>query len=210
MKEYPSINGSANLPVSLNEPCVAFYKYDGSNLRWEWSRKRGYFKYGTRHKLFDIKEPLYSQAIPIFNNGIGPVVEKLLTSEFKGLQEFTVYTEFFGQSSFAGTHVLEEPKELKLIDVNIFKKGLIDLNTFIKLFDDYDFSAKIIYSGNLNKSFITDVREGRYDVDEGVVCKGIYTGSYRHHQRWMVKIKTYQYLQKLKDTFKDDWIKYAE
>ena len=30
------------------------------------------------------------------------------------VERITAFTEFFGPSSFAGTHVLEEPKELKL------------------------------------------------------------------------------------------------
>jgi hypothetical protein len=51
MEQYPSIEGSSKAP--LGKPCIAFYKYDGSNLRWEWNPKKGWFKFGTRHELFD-------------------------------------------------------------------------------------------------------------------------------------------------------------
>jgi hypothetical protein len=38
MQQYPSIDGSGKAPLGV--PCIAFYKYDGSNLRWEWSPKQ--------------------------------------------------------------------------------------------------------------------------------------------------------------------------
>jgi hypothetical protein len=54
--------------------------------------------------------------------------------------------------------------------------------------------------------FIDDVREGKYGVDEGVVCKGGSTAD----ELWMVKIKTYAYMTKLQQAFKDDWENYWE
>lgn len=57
MQQYPSILGSSKAP--LGEPCIAFVKYDGSNLRWEWSPKRGWNKYGTRTQLFNETTPIY-------------------------------------------------------------------------------------------------------------------------------------------------------
>lgn len=48
----------------------------------------------------------------------------------------TAFTEFFGDSSFAGGHVLGEPKQLKLFDVYLFKKGLMKPRQFVKTFGD--------------------------------------------------------------------------
>lgn len=39
MLQYPSILGVKKMP--LGHKCYAFYKYDGSNLRFEWSPKKG-------------------------------------------------------------------------------------------------------------------------------------------------------------------------
>ncbi len=65
--------------------------------------------------------------------------------------------------------------------------------------------ARVIYQGRLTGNFIHDVREGHYNVNEGVVCKGMENG-----QLWMVKIKTLDYLQRLKDAFAEDWETYWE
>jgi LEA14-like dessication related protein len=43
-------------------------------------------------------------------------------------------------------------------------------------------------------------------IAEGVVCKGMN----RDGSVWMVKIKTYAYMQKLKQTFQQDWLNYWE
>jgi hypothetical protein len=61
MLQYPSINGWRRSPQG--KECIAFEKYDGSNLRWEWDPKKGWAKYGTRRQLFDESSPLYNQAV---------------------------------------------------------------------------------------------------------------------------------------------------
>ena len=206
MKSYPSIAGSRDHKVALGTPCLGFYKYDGSNLRWEWSKKQGWCKFGTRHRLFGHDEEPYNQAIPIFLNELAPSIEDIVRHEFKGLQKFIAFTEFFGPSSFAGNHELTEPKELVLIDVNIHPKGIIVPRLFLDLFGDQPYAPLLIYEGNLNQKLIEDVRSGIYPVEEGIVCKG----ADRRNTPWMVKIKTNAYLDKLKNRFGDDWVKYAE
>ena len=49
-------------------------------------------------------------------------------------------------------------------------------------------------------------RTGRYGVAEGVICKGGVGGD----DVWMVKIKTYAYLERLKQAFADRWEEYWE
>mgnify|MGYP003348784253 CR=1 FL=1 len=46
---------------------------------------------------------------------------------------------------------------------------------------------------------------GKYNVKEGVVCKGQIDG-----RVWMVKIKTDAYMHRLKEAFADDWESYWE
>jgi hypothetical protein len=66
--------------------------------------------------------------------------------------------------------------------------------------------AQVIYEGKLTGKFAEDVRAGKYDVAEGVICKGGTGGS----DLWMVKIKTYTYLERLKQAFAERWEEYWE
>lgn len=199
MKTYPSIIGS-KYP---NDKCIAFKKYDGSNLRWEWRRKKGFFKFGTRTRLFDESDEIFGEAIKIFFETYAEKLEKIFID--KKLQDpITSFTEFFGPKSFAGIHDPTDKKELVLFDVCIYKKGLIDPVSFIKIFDKIKI-AEVIYTGNLNEKFVQDVRNSLYPVIEGVVCKGG-----KGHKLWMRKIKTYKYLELLKERFSGDWTKYWE
>ena len=117
MEQYPSIEGSSKAP--LGKPCIAFYKYDGSNLRWEWNPKKGWFKFGTRTQLFNETDAVFGEAIPLFMK-IGDEIVRRVKSVERQCQRITAYTEFFGATSFAGTHTPGEPKELRLFDVYLF------------------------------------------------------------------------------------------
>lgn len=64
MKHYPKIE-YYNKGL-INSPVIAFDKLDGSNLRFEWSRKRGFYKYGTRKVMIDTKDEQFGKAIPLF------------------------------------------------------------------------------------------------------------------------------------------------
>jgi hypothetical protein len=203
MKQYPSIPGSRSRKLPLGENCIGFYKYDGSNLRWEWSRKRGFYKFGTRHRLFGPDEAPYNQAIDFFKAYMAKSIENTMVHHYPGITDFIAFTEFFGPSSFAGSHDLEEKKELKLFDIWVPKKGLIPPREFINKFGSGSWVAKPIYDGIFHEQLITDVREGRHQVVEGMVVKGI-------NGDWMAKIKTDAYLAKLKETFGTGWTKFAE
>ena len=200
MERYPEIPGAKKAPIGV--PTIAFHKYDGSNLRWEWSPKKGWHKFGTRTELFDWRHPMWGQAIPLFEKIKDEIVERVKATEWKnkGIQRITAFTEFFGPSSFAGVHVEDEPKELKLFDVYLFKRGMMPPKQFVETFGDLPYAAQAVYKGNLNHQFIEDVHMGLYPVNEGVVAKG---DDYR------VKIKTYAYLKKLNEVFgakfKDYW-----
>lgn len=198
MQQFPSIDGSAKAP--LGNPCIAFYKYDGSNLRWEWSPKQDWHKFGTRHQLFDASDPLYSKAIPIFLSMGDEIVRRVKDLE-RGIQRITVFTEFFGPNSFAGQHVETDPMELRLIDAFLFKRGFMAPRTFVKTFGDMPQAAQVIYEGNLNKQFIDDVRKGVYPVWEGVVAKG---------DGFQVKIKTDAYFKKLNEVYGTEYRNYWE
>jgi hypothetical protein len=199
MKQYPTIVGSAKAPIG--SPCIAFYKYDGSNLRWEWAPKRGWYKYGTRHQLFDASHPTFGSAIQIFQDTMGKEIARRARDLERGVQRIICYTEFFGENSFAGQHVDNDPKELKLFDIELYKRGLMGPRQFVKNFGDLPYAAQVIYDGNLNLQFINDVRAGKYPVWEGVVAKG---------EDFMCKIKTAAYFKKLNEVYGTEYRQYWE
>lgn len=211
MKDYPSIQGSSQAP---RKPCIAFHKYDGSNLRFEWSKKRGWHKFGTRKRLFDETDDIFGPAIPLFMNTLGDGIIDVIKSNkhWRNNERVTVFAEYVGPNSFAGLHDLypENPMELVLFDVWLFKYGLIGPREFSREFSDLRI-PEIVYEGNLNEELIAGVRRGDYNlgdgIEEGVVCKG---GSGGHRDLWMAKIKTQAYLDKLKAVFGTGWDQYAE
>ena len=115
MEQYPSILGSAKAP--LGNPCIAFDKYDGSNLRFEWSPKQGWNKYGTRRQLFDERTPVFGKAVQLFNDTMGQEIVRRVKDHVRGPQRITAFAEFFGPGSFAGSHIETETQELRLFDV---------------------------------------------------------------------------------------------
>lgn len=201
MLAYPSIPGVKRCR-GLGKPCLAFYKYDGSNLRWEWSPKRSWYKFGSRTQLFDHSSEQFGKAIPLFMETMGEQIASIVCKDVgRKVERIVAFTEYFGRSSFAGWHDPNEEKQLVLFDVSVYKKGFIEPKRFVDLFGDQSWAAKVVYEGNLNHEFIESVRHGMYPVYEGVICKG---------DGWQAKIKTYEYLNRLKNKFGDDWEKYGE
>lgn len=206
MYQYPSIQGPSKAP---HLPCMAFEKIDGSNLRWEWSRKNKWSKFGTRHCLFDSSSE-FAPAIDIFMSKYAEAIEKIIKDHklYRNAERITAFTEYWGQKSFAGQHIADDSKDLVLFDVQVHKRGLLGPREFVDLFGKLDIS-KLVYEGILNDSFIQDVRDGKFPnrqkSNEGVVCKG---GS--GHKLWMRKIKTTAYMERLKGSFGSDWQKYGE
>lgn len=192
MEEYPSINGSSKAP---HESCIAFYKYDGSNLRFEWTKKNGWHKFGTRTRLFDESDEIFGKAISIFLSELAPKLDKIFKERYRDIPKITVFCEYFGEKSFAGSHWPNDNYQLVLLDIKLYKKGFISPREFVDIFckelPKY-LVAQVIYEGILNKEFIEDVRTGKYPVYEGVVCKG---GS--GHKLWRCKIKTDKYKEDL-------------
>jgi hypothetical protein len=195
MKQYLSIQGPNKAP---REHCIAFDKKDGSNIRVEWSRKRGWYKFGSRKVLIDETHPL-GEAIPVFLNTYGDDLDKLFRKDkfFRNCQKMTVFGEFYGQNSFAGWHDPDDEKEILLIDVNIDKKGIVAPKDFIKLFGHLKI-PDVVYEGKFNESFIQDVKDGKYPVVEGIVAKGNLPHGKHPHNLWMAKVKTKAWIEKLK------------
>lgn len=212
MKTYPSIKHSGSM--AQGEDCHVFVKYDGSNLRFEWSQKQGWYKFGTRKTMFDESNEFYGPAINLFRQRYADGLEQVFrnTKIFRGIKSVVVFAEWFGKYSFAGQHRKNDPKTLILFDVNPNKKGFLSPSEFIDCFGHLEI-AECISREKLDQEFIDQVKSGSYDcsskysivnqVPEGVICKGG-----KGHNLWMCKIKTQNYLDQLKENLGESWEKY--
>ncbi|ODA28773.1 RNA ligase family protein [Planctopirus hydrillae] len=200
LTRYPSIEGPG-LDV-LDQPCIAFHKYDGSNLQFKWTQKDGWCQFGTRKRTFDRENPLFGVAISIFE---AKYADQILASlrhykEYRNIKSLTAFCEFFGEHTFSGLHRDREAKDLKLIDIFVTDEGFVLPRNFVNYFGHLDI-AEVVYDGLLTRHFMKDVSIGTYPVKEGVVAKGVTTTKGRkgkmEQDSWMVKIKTESWLAEL-------------
>lgn len=195
---------------------MAFEKYDGTNLHWDWNRDFGWHTFGTRRDefaLLPVGVERFAQvhahlheAAEVFHSTLATGIESVLrrNPRYEEVEGVSVFTEFLGPTSFAGLHKADDPKKLILFDVQTEPFGMIGPEQFVADFGHLQI-AKVVYRGKLTGKFSDDVRQGKYGVNEGVVCKGG-AGA----DLWMVKIKTYAYLDKLKKAFAENWEDYWE
>lgn len=210
MIEYPSIIASSKAP---RKPCIAFEKLDGSNIRVKYTAKRGFDLFGSRTQLMDASHPHLGEVVAIFNNNFAEPLTKIFRREFPNEREIVAHGEFFGKLSFAGQHVPDDPKKFVLFDVLVGNKDrkFVMPREFIKLFGGIVEIPRVIYEGNLTDQLIKDVREGKYDVFEGVVCKGLERSGAFRGGVWMAKIKTQKYFDALKARYGEEGVlKYGE
>lgn len=189
MKEYPSIPSSIDRDLSI----YAFDKIDGSNIRAEWARKSGFYKFGSRTVLIDETHKFLGEAPSLIRSKYEEGISKVFLKE--RIDRAICFFEFFGPNSFAGQHV-EEPHNIILIDVNPHKKGIDPPSDFIKKFGHLGI-PNCLYMGKANHDFEKSVRDSTLEgmTFEGVVCKGIRKG--RHLT--MFKIKSQIWIDKLKE-----------
>lgn len=211
MIEYPSILPSSRGP---KQNCFAFDKLDGSNIRVKYTNKKGFALFGSRTQLFDKGHPFLGEAVEIFQRDFENHLVDLIEKNWPNEREVIAFLEFFGPKSFAGWHEKEDPKQLVLFDLLIGHKNRKFLlpQEFVKLTSAHNLKTpRIIYEGNYTDQLVKDVREGKYDVFEGVICKGTTrTGAFRGGV-WMAKIKTLKYLDLLKNKFgEEEAKKYGE
>lgn len=190
MKSYPTINGKI-----VDQPIYAFDKLDGSNVRAEWSRKRGFYKFGKRNHLLDDADPTVREAEHLITETYSDDVAKICRDE--RWDNIVCFFEFYGQSSFAGQHV-DEPHEATLIDVST-KKGILEPRDFLKIFGHVK-HAPLLYHGNPNSEFLDDVRNGTLSgmTFEGVVCKGKWCSP---GLPMMFKVKNHAWVERVKQRY---------
>lgn len=187
MKQYPSI------PGKITKTNVwAFDKLDGSNIRAEWSRKKGFYKFGSRNRLIDENDLQFGEAVHLIEQQ-QDVLEAIFQKH--GWERTVAFFEYWGENSFAGSHEDEDHK-VTLIDVNVYKRGMIEPQQFVQMFGDRVEIPNVLHKGVINEQLITDVKNGTLDgmTFEGIVCK------FKHKNAMkMFKVKNREWINKLKD-----------
>ena len=211
MIEFPSIINSSKAP---RKACVAFDKLDGSNFRAKYTQKKGFDVFGTRTQLIVETTPFWCKMVKYFKENQKDILEKFFSKEkeFRDYREIIVFGEFFGPNSFAGRHDENEDQKIVIFDVLVGHKQrkFLKPKEFTKYISPIIETPDVIYEGNLNDSFIEDIRNNKYNLKEGVICKGVETSGAFSGGMWTCKIKTNEYLEKLKKTFGNEWEKYYE
>lgn len=198
MKNYPKIE--YHNKGLFGEHCIAFDKLDGSNLRFEWGHKRGWYKFGSRNVMIDKNNEQFGIGIEIFLNKYGDELDQIFRTKYRKVPNFVVFGEFYGENSFAGQHLDSDVKDVVLFDVNQYQRGFIDPKEFVKNFGHLHI-PNIIYDGKYNNQIISDVQSNKFNLSEGVIVKGM-----KGKETWMVKIKTNDWLNKIKEKFGEKYL----
>lgn len=202
MKSYPSIEQSIGTKFREIPGAYIFDKLDGSNLRFEWSKKTGWYKFGTRTRLFDRTDWQFGRAIPLFEAAMADTIGDIATEQ--RWERVIIFAEFWGPKSFAGIHhdsdnlPLDSDKDmhLTLLDVAPHKQGLLDPKMFLRLFEGKVPTATFLGQHNWTKGFVEKVYSNEIS---GITFEGV-VGKHRYdkHDLVMAKAKTKQWLDKVK------------
>lgn len=202
MKDYPSIPQSIGTEFREIPNAYVFDKPDGSQTRWEWSKKRGFHKFGTKRRLFDHTDWQFGRAIPIFMNTLAEPLEKIFLEQ--RWEQVIVFAELWGPNSFAGNHHNpdqtpldpDDKMRVDLFDVNPHKQGILGPADFVKLFGHLP-SARFLGRFNWTRGFVERVWNNEVEgiTFEGVVGK---SGNGKEHNLVMAKAKTKAWIDKVK------------
>lgn len=196
MKQYDSIEYFGE---HWGLPIIAFDKLDGSNLRFEYSHKRGFYKFGTRNMMIDEAHETFGFAVTLFKNKYEENLRKLFKEkEYRNTLSFVCFGELVGTKSAFGQHEFGNDNfDVVLFDVAQYKKGFVPPKQFVKDFGPLGI-PRVVYEGNLNKELVQRVKENEFNLSEGVICKGVIQTKKGGDNIYQCKIKTNDWFERLR------------
>lgn len=197
MKQYNSIEYYGD---NWGLPIIAFDKLDGSNLRFEYSKKRGFYKFGTRNMMIDEKHEVFGFAVDLFKNKYADRLNEIFkTKEYRDILSFVCFAELVGTRSAFGQHDFENDTfDIVLLDVSQYKKGFVPPKQFVRDFSEAGI-PRVVYEGNLNKEFVQRVKVNEFGLTEGVICKGVVQTKKGNDNLYYCKIKTDDWFARLRN-----------
>lgn len=193
MKDYPSIPQSTGSKFFEIPDALIFDKLDGSSLRAEWSKNKGWFKFGRRNGLLDDSNPQLKASLKLFEVTMAEPLEKIIFDQ--RWSHLIVFYEFWGRQSLGGLHVDEDPKSLTLFDADADKRGIIDPRTFRCIFEDRVATPRFLGRHNFTRGFAAHVRDN--DVP-GITFEGVVAKAGYGHDIVRAKAKTQQWIDAIK------------
>jgi len=189
MKTYPHITTK----IVPEMHTYVFDKLDGSNIRAEWSKKQGFYKFGSRQRLLGEDQGIIWNAKQMIEDKYGIDLDRIFRQQ--RYERAVAFFEFYGQFSFAGNHEENDKHDVVLIDVAPYKKGMLVPRDFLKLFADLD-TPNVLFTGTITTGLIDEIKAGTLDgmSFEGVVCKGV-----QKNKPYMYKVKSRKWLAQLKE-----------
>lgn len=201
MKDYPTIPRATGMSFAEFDAHV-FDKLDGSCLRFEWTRKAGWSKAGTRTRLVDMSDPVFGPAIPLFAATLAAPLARV--AQAQRWERLVVFAEFWGPGSFAGVHVPGDAMRLTLFDAAPYKQGLLAPNDFRKLFEDQVPTPAYLGRVRWTRGFVERVRAGAVD---GITFEGVVGKAPGRQGLLMAKAKTQAWLDKVAALYAPDLAK---
>lgn len=195
MKQYPTIpqsNGQKFEGLGLVD---VFDKLDGNNLRFEYSKKKGWHKFGSRTQMIDETSEQFGDAVRMFKDDLG---EWVLACFKKTPTKIVVFAEYHGPNSFCGMHEPGEELTLTVFDACVDNRGWLDPREFRKTFEDQIPTPKHLGQHNWTRGFMQRVREGEI---EGITFEGVVGKTMHGNQLKMSKAKTQAWLDKVYATY---------
>lgn len=196
MKQYDTIDYYGD---HWSLPVLAFDKLDGSNIRVEYSHKRGFYKFGTRKQMIDRSSDPFGFAVDLFMNKYNESLSSIFRGrDYRNIQSFVCFAELVGTKSAFGMHDFNNDKfDIVLIDIDQYKKGLVTPRQFVKDFQSTGI-PNVVYEGNLNREFVARVKNNEFGLAEGVICKGQIKTKKGVPQLYYCKIKTNDWFNRLR------------
>lgn len=187
---------------------MAFDKLDGSNMRFEYSHKRGFYKFGTRNVMIDSGNEQFGFAVDLFLQKYADQLAKVFSArEYRNSQSFVCFAELVGTRSAFGQHDFDKDTfDIVLFDVNEHKRGFVPPKRFV---DDFGHCGipRVVYNGKLNMQFINDVKANKFGLSEGVIGKGVVSGKKDRTSLYYFKAKTDDWFDRLRIRDRDAYAK---
>lgn len=191
MKDYPSIPGSLGQEYQEFDAYV-FDKQDGSNLRAELNKKRGFYKFGTRNRMFDVTDPVFGKGVSLFKSIFEERVMKLATDN--KWESVVVFAEFVGDHSFAGQHDPADNHTLFLFDIAPHRQGILGPSDFLKFTENWSNTIAFLGVQKWTRGFVQMVKD---DKIAGVTFEGVVGKAGQGHQQTRAKAKTQKWVDKV-------------